>query len=156
MATISPASSDRMDSLQPTGEPDTWSTVPLKMVAPSSSILYAVPVRRAIGSSLLPQGSLLAVLLALFAVLNLGDLASTYIGLSHGLNEGNPLMSHLLALYGFGALITDKVLVVATVTGGTFLLRRFSSRMANLVTVACDGLVLVVVLSNLVQYALIR
>ena len=150
MATISPASSDRMDSLQPTGEPDTWSTVPLNIVAPSSSILYAVPVRRAIGSSLL------AVLLALFAVLNLGDLASTYIGLSHGLNEGNPLMSHLLALYGFGALIADKVLVVATVTGGTFLLRRFSSRMANLVTVACDGLVLVVVLSNLVQYALIR
>jgi hypothetical protein len=66
------------------------------------------------------------------------------------------LMSHLLALYGFGALIADKVLVVAAVTGGTFLLRRFSSRMANLVTVACNGLVLVVVLSNLVQYALIR
>ena len=153
MTTISPASSEQLKS---TAMQDSWSTVPLAVTVPPTRVLYAVSDRRAIGGTALPRGFLLGALLVLFALLNFGDLATTYVGLLHGLNEGNPLMSHLLARYGFGALIADKVVVIAAVSCGAFVLRRFSSRMSHVVALVCDSLVMLVVLSNIIQYAMIR
>ncbi len=153
MSTISPASSDQVES---TDTQDSWSTMPLAVTVPPDRILYAVSDRAAIRGTALSRGFLLGALLVLFAVLNIGDLASTYVGLEHGLNEGNPLMSQLLARYGFGALIADKVAVIAAVTCGAFVLHRFSSRMAHVVAMICDTLVLLVVLSNIVQYAIMK
>lgn len=153
MTTISPASSDQP---KPSGTQDPWSTRPLAVTMPPDRVLYAVSGRTVTGGTVRPNGFLLAALLVLFALLNIGDLASTYVGLVHGLAEGNPLMSQLLAHYGFGALIADKVFVVTTVSCGAFLLRKLNWRMAHAVAVICDALVLVVVLANIVQYALTR
>jgi hypothetical protein len=95
-------------------------------------------------------------LLVIFALLNVGDLASTYLGLAHGLNEGNPLMKQLLLHYGFGALIADKLLVVIAVTAGALVLRRLDRHIAHAVSMVCDGLILLVVVSNVVQYLAIK
>lgn len=152
MTTISPASPDRKTS----GMQDSWSTGPLTVTVPPERVLYAVSDRTATGGTARPRGFLLASLLALFALLNIGDLASTYVGLLHGLDEGNPLMSRLLTHYGFGALIADKLIVVAAVSFGAFLLRKLNWRMAHAVALFCDALVFLVVLANIVQYAMIR
>ncbi len=100
-------------------------------------------------------GAYLPPLLALFAVLNLGDLASTYLGLASGMREGNPLMSTLLGHYGFGALIVYKALVILAVTGGVYLLRSFHLKIAHVTIWVCNALVFAVVVLNLVQFAFI-
>lgn len=91
--------------------------------------------------------------MALFAVLNAGDLISTYIGLHSGLREGNPLMDGLLMHYGFAALIVYKMLVVAAVGLGVVMLRRFHRGIASATIWICNALVLVVVLLNVLQFA---
>jgi uncharacterized protein DUF5658 len=100
--------------------------------------------------------SFLAPLLALFALLNAGDLASTYLGLYNGMREGNPLMGALLTQYGFGALILYKLLVIAAVTGGIVFLHTFHRRVASVTVWVCNSLVLLVVVINVAQYLAIR
>lgn len=100
-------------------------------------------------------GAYLPPLLGLFAVLNIGDLASTYLGLASGMREGNPLMSTLLGHYGFGALIVYKALVILAVTAGVYLLRSFHLKIAHVTIWVCNVLVFAVVVLNLVQFALI-
>ncbi len=95
---------------------------------------------------------LLVISLVLYAAVNLGDLLSTYIGLQHGLHEGNPLMSHLLATYGFGALIAYKLLVVTVVSGGVLVLRNAYPRVARITVVLCNLLVAGAVVLNVVQF----
>lgn len=92
--------------------------------------------------------------LGLFALLNLGDILSTYIGLANGMREGNPLMGTLLSHYGFTALVVYKVLVVLAVTGGILLLRSFSFSVARVTIVICNVLVALVVLMNILQFAM--
>ncbi len=55
------------------------------------------------------------VLLILALLLNLGDVLSTYIGLSGGLPEGNPIPAMLLAKGGQLALFGSKFAVMAVV-----------------------------------------
>jgi hypothetical protein len=92
--------------------------------------------------------------LGIFALLNLGDVLSTYIGLHNGMREGNPLMGALLAQYGFIALIGYKLLVVLVVTGGVLLLRSFHASVARVTIGICNVLVLLVVTLNVIQYML--
>jgi hypothetical protein len=153
MTTILPASSDPQQSAV---TEDTWSTQPPLVSAPPTRILYAVSDRTAMESTARPSSYLLVILLAVFALLNLGDLASTYVGIMHGLNEGNPLMSRLLAHYGFSALIADKLIVIAAVTWGALLLARLDWRVAHIIALVCDTLILLVVISNVVQFAMLR
>ncbi|MFI5271519.1 MAG: DUF5658 family protein [Ktedonobacterales bacterium] len=101
------------------------------------------------------SGALLLAL-ALFALLNAGDIVSTFVGLQGGLREGNPLMSVLLMRYGFSALIAYKLLVIGVVAAGVFLLRDLHLRVAHVTMWICNLLVLGVVLSNIVQYAALR
>lgn len=96
---------------------------------------------------------LLPAWMALFALLNAGDLISTYIGLHGGLREGNPLMDGLLMHYGFAALIVYKMLVVAVVGLGVVMLRRFHRGIASATIWICNALVLAVVLLNVLQFA---
>jgi hypothetical protein len=96
----------------------------------------------------------LVLLLAVFALLNMGDLVSTYVGLHGGLREGNPLMSTLLLHYGFVALIGYKLLVVLAVSAGVFLLRTFHRGIATATIWICNGLVFAVVLLNVLQFVL--
>lgn len=96
---------------------------------------------------------LLPVWLGLFALLNAGDLITTYIGLHGGLREGNPLMDGLLMHFGFAALITYKVLVVAAVGLGVVMLRRFHRGISGATIAICNALVLAVVILNVLQYA---
>jgi hypothetical protein len=153
MTTILPASSDPQQSAV---MEDTWSTQPLLVSAPPTRILYAVSDHTAMESTARPSSYLLVVLLAVFALLNLGDLASTYFGIMHGLNEGNPIMRRLLAHYGFSALIADKLIVIAAVTWGALLLSRLDWRVARIIALVCDTLLLLVVISNVVQFAMLR
>jgi hypothetical protein len=95
---------------------------------------------------------LLMASLALYVAVNLADLISTYIGLQHGLHEGNPLMSHLLAGYGFGALTAYKVFVVGIVSCGVLLLRKAYPHVARITIVICNLLVACAVLLNIVQF----
>src|SRR5262245_19171663 len=97
-------------------------------------------------------GRYLLALVALFAVLNAADLLSTYVGLRHGLHEGNPLMSKLLEQFGFGALIIYKVVVIWAVAAGVRLLQTFRYSVARATIWTCNALVFGVVLLNLVQY----
>ncbi|MGZ3636960.1 MAG: DUF5658 family protein [Ktedonobacterales bacterium] len=101
-------------------------------------------------------GRWLPELLALFAVLNIGDIVSTYIGLAGGMREGNPLMSTLLAHYGFGALIMYKALVIVAVAVGIYVLRAFHTSIATITIWICNALVLGVVVMNVVQYLALR
>jgi hypothetical protein len=96
----------------------------------------------------------LSALVALFTILNIADLISTFVGLHSGMREGNPLMSGLLAHYGFMALIAYKVVVVAAVALGVRLLRSFRVSVAHATIVICDVLVLLVVVLNVAQYVL--
>ncbi len=92
--------------------------------------------------------------LALFAILNACDLLTTYLDLQAGMREGNPLMHHLLTNYGFGALIFYKLLMVVIVSLGIAALSRGYPTLSKITLVLCNGLVLVVVISNFVQYQL--
>ena len=102
-------------------------------------------------SRLLRAAPVLALLIGLFILLNIGDLVSTYVALGIGMREGNPLMSVLLARFGFGALILYKLLVVAVVGIGVVLLRRFHPRLAQITILVCNVLVLLAVVLNVVQ-----
>lgn len=134
-------------------------TQPLPLIVPSMPRPFVVarvtqPVR--VRPIVRPKvaGRLLPLWLAVFALLNLGDILSTYIGLSSGMREGNPLMSSLLAHYGFGALIVYKVLVVVAVTAGVLLLRTFQLKIARITIAVCNILVLLVVAMNVIQFVL--
>lgn len=95
----------------------------------------------------------LVIWLGIFALLNTGDLVSTYAGLQTGMHEGNPLMSGLLGHYGFAALIGYKVLVVCAVSIGVFTLRAFSKGIATATIWVCNALVCAVVVMNVLQFA---
>lgn len=97
-------------------------------------------------ASLAPLG------VALFILLNGADLLSTYMALGIGFHEGNPLMSTLLARYGFVALIGYKALVIAIVCGGVLLLRRAHPKLAGVTLAACNVVVLAAVTLNVLQY----
>jgi len=90
---------------------------------------------------------------ALYIMLNVGDVVSTYLGLHHGLNEGNPLMGLLLSHDGFVALIAYKVLITMVVLAGLWLLGAWSDRAARVALLICNTLVALVVILNLAQYA---
>jgi hypothetical protein len=90
--------------------------------------------------------------LALFAVLNAFDLITTYVDLQAGMREGNPLMRALLNQNGFSALIIYKVLMVLVVSSGILILNRSYPLLARGALAVCNVLVLLVVLSNFIQY----
>ena len=92
-------------------------------------------------------------MLGLFALLNIADLVSTFVGLHSGMREGNPLMSGLLLHYGFAALIVYKVVVILAVTLGVYFLRSVHTRIARTTISVCNLLVLGVVLVNVAQFA---
>lgn len=92
--------------------------------------------------------------LCVFALLNLGDLLSTYAGLHNGMREGNPLVSGMMAQYGFASLVAYKAFVVLAVTFGVLWLRGLHSSVARVTLTICNALVLVVVLLNVTQFAL--
>ena len=98
------------------------------------------------------SGPFLVVFLIVYAAINVADLLSTYVGLQRGLHEGNPLMGHLLASYGFSALIAYKLLVVGVVSCGVLVLRRAHPRVARITVVVCNLLVAGAVVLNLVQF----
>ena len=125
---------------------------PFVVARPSSP--RAVAIRHAIPRSRV--GLLLPLLVTLFAVLNAGDLLSTFIGLAGGMREGNPLMNMLLVQYGFGALILYKVVVIVAVGAGVLFLSTFHRRIAHVTIWVCNLLVLGVVFSNLMQFAIGR
>jgi hypothetical protein len=97
-------------------------------------------------------GSYLPILVALFALLNAADLVSTLMGLRTGMHEGNPLMSALLAHYGFMALVGYKAVVVGAVALGVRLLRTYRLSIAHATIWICNTLVFVVVVLNVAQY----
>jgi hypothetical protein len=93
--------------------------------------------------------------LGIYMALNLGDLATTYAGIQSGLHEGNPLMRALLMEHGFGSLIVYKVLVVAAVVAGIYMLRRRYPHLAGITLAICNVLVGLAVLLNLTQYMML-
>lgn len=95
--------------------------------------------------------SLLVVCEMLYALLNVGDLVSTYVGLHVGLSEGNPLMHSLLGITGFGGLIAYKMLVTVVVVLGLNILYRWQPRVAYLTVWLCNGLTLAAVVLNIAQ-----
>jgi hypothetical protein len=113
-------------------------------ITASHAIISRKPARRTI--------QLLVASLLLYAAVNIADLVSTYIGLRHGLREGNPLMSHLLATYGFSSLILYKVFVIAVVSCGVLILRNAYPRVARVTVVVCNLLVAGAVLLNIMQF----
>jgi hypothetical protein len=117
-----------------------------RMVQPMTST-SRLPARARWSIAFLPA------MLALFAVLNVLDLVSTFIGLHSGMREGNPLMSGLLLHYGFGALIIYKVVVILAVTLGVYFLCSIHMRIARTTISVCNVLVLGVVLVNVAQFA---
>jgi hypothetical protein len=92
------------------------------------------------------------ILVALFAILNAGDLISTWIDLEAGLQEGNPLMSLLLMRHGFGALILYKTIVVCFVSAITIFLWSARPRLVGLTLLACDVLVFGAIVVNVLQF----
>jgi hypothetical protein len=94
----------------------------------------------------------LPALVVLFALLNAADLVSTFVGLRTGMHEGNPLMSALLARYGFVALIAYKAVVVGAVALGVRLLRAYRLSIAHATIWICNTLVFAVVVLNVAQY----
>lgn len=105
-----------------------------------------------VSSPSLRTRALVALGLVCYALLNLGDLVTTRIGLTMGLREGNPLMSRLLAAFGFDALIFYKVLVVVLVSIGVIYLVRRHQVIAGLTLTMCSLLVGFAVASNLLQF----
>lgn len=92
---------------------------------------------------------------AIYVALNLGDVVSTYVGLEHGLSEGNPMMRALLIHDGFAALIVYKVLITLVVLMGLWLLGAWSIRAARVALLVCNTVVALVVLLNVAQFALL-
>lgn len=92
-----------------------------------------------------------ALLIAGFALLNIGDLLSTWIDLHSGMREGNPFMSMLLAQHGFGALIAYKAVVVGVVGVVVSALWDSRPRLVGWTLVACDLLVFSAVAVNVMQ-----
>ena len=92
--------------------------------------------------------------LCVFALLNLGDLLSTYAGLHNGMREGNPLVGGMMAQYGFASLIAYKAFVVLAVTFGVLWLRSMHPSVARVTLNICNTLVLIVVLLNVTQFVL--
>lgn len=135
-----------------------WPTRPLSRAAPPAVSRPFVATHRTPPRALVRRGEsrihggVLPVLVALFAVLNAADLASTFIGLASGMHEGNPLMGALLSSYGFGALILYKIMVIVAVGAGVVFLRFFHRRVAHITIWVCNLLVLGVVVSNLMQF----
>lgn len=135
-----------------------WVTQPLSRALPPAVsrpfvVTRPMPRRTIVRRASLPiHGGMLPVLVAVFAVLNAGDLVSTFIGLESGMREGNPLMSALLSNYGFGALILYKMMVIVAVGAGVLFLRFFHRRVAHMTIWVCNLLVLGVVVSNLMQF----
>jgi len=150
MTTISPPSSDHQ------GIHESWTTRPLAVSVPPDAVPYPGSARAEIQRSPLRIDYFQTVLLVLFALLNAGDLFTTYLGLAQGLNEGNPLMNELLAHYGFGALIADKLLVITAVTSGSLLLHRLDWRIAHAIALVCNALIFLVVVSNVVQFLMLK
>jgi hypothetical protein len=93
----------------------------------------------------------LAGWLVVYALLNVGDLVSTYLGLAAGLHEANPLMSGLLTRFGFGALIAYKLVVIVAVVAGAMALFRMHPRAAYLTVHVCNVLVFAAVALNVLQ-----
>jgi len=91
------------------------------------------------------------LLLVLFAILNIGDLVSTWIDLHAGLREGNPFMSMLLLQHGFGALIAYKAIVISLVAGITIVMWTLRPRLVGFTLLACDVLVFSAILINVIQ-----
>ncbi len=135
-----------------------WTTQPLPRALPTAVsrpfvVTRPSPSRAVRRRAALPiHGGVLPLLVAIFAVLNAGDLASTFLGLQNGMREGNPLMGALLSSYGFGALILYKIMVIVAVGAGVIFLRIFHRRVAHVTIWVCDLLVLGVVISNLMQF----
>jgi len=92
---------------------------------------------------------------ALYVSLNLGDVVSTYLGLRHGLSEGNPLMGTLLTHDGFGALIVYKIAITLAVLAGLWLLSAWNVRATRVALLISNTLVALVVILNFVQFALL-
>ncbi len=92
--------------------------------------------------------------MALYLVFNLGDLFSTYMGLRHGLKEGNPLMNAMLTWNGFSAVIDYKLIVTLSVLAGLWLLSGWNIRAARAAMLICNCMVALVVALNLAQYVL--
>ena len=93
----------------------------------------------------------LGLWLVIYALLNAGDLISTYLGLQLGLREANPFMSGLLLQEGFGALIAYKLIVIFAVIGGALALYRMHPRAAYITVYACNLLVFLAVAANVAQ-----
>lgn len=93
-----------------------------------------------------------ALLIGLFAALNIGDLVSTWLDLRAGLREGNPFMSMLLTQHGFGALIFYKVLVVGIVGLITAALWSVKPRLVGVTILVCDLLVFAAITVNVLQF----
>jgi hypothetical protein len=133
-------------------EPQVAQTRP---VAASSPIVPAAPVKsvpaRMNRASVRPS---LVLWLVVYTLLNVGDLASTYLGLQAGLHEANPLMSGLLAQSGFGALIAYKLVVIVAVVGGAVALYRMRPRAAYITVHICNILVFLAVFLNVAQMLL--
>ena len=155
MTTISPISISQKSS-DHHGIHDSWSTQPLAVSMPPEAWPYPRSAQAVIQRSAIRTDYFQAVLLVLFALLNAGDLLTTYLGLAHGLNEGNPLMKGLLTHYGFGALIADKLLVITAVTSGSLLLCKLNSRIAHAIALVCDALIFLVVASNVLQFLMLK
>lgn len=102
-----------------------------------------------------PHTKLLRPLMLLYALLNVGDLLTTALGLSVGLREGNPLMRHLLDSYGFGALIGYKIAVVLAVVLGVAFLLRGHRRLATVTLTVCCVMVGAAVALNITQFLLV-
>lgn len=120
---------------------------------PSSAAAQGAPTMPAARARRLLTPAL-AFWLVVYALLNLGDLASTYLGLQLGLREANPLMSGLLVQNGFGALIAYKLVVIVAVIGGAFALYRMHPRAAFITVFVCNFLVFLAVAANVAQMAL--
>ncbi|MEO7003504.1 MAG: DUF5658 family protein [Ktedonobacterales bacterium] len=95
--------------------------------------------------------SLLILWELLYALLNVGDLTSTYIGLHVGLSEGNPLMHNLLGVTGFGGLIAYKMFVTVAVIAGLWQINRWHPRVAHVTIWLCNALTLAAVVLNIAQ-----
>jgi len=86
----------------------------------------------------------------LFIVLNILDVAITYLGLRAGLPEGNVLTAMVLARYGEWSMYGLKAAVIVLVVGG---LMRFGRHHIGLRKglVVINGMMVLVVASNAAQ-----
>ena len=124
------------------------------VASPRSPVAVAPPLNPASDQSTAAGRLDLWLQAALYVALNLGDVISTYLGLRHGLSEGNPMMRMLLSHDGFGALIAYKIAITVVVLMGLWLLGVWSVRAARVALLICNTLVALVVILNFAQFAL--